>query len=54
MGTITREVFLNAQGEPVPRGDPSATTIEIGTNVFSPRTRLEPPRATTNRISSVA
>ena len=29
MGTITREVFLNAQGEPVPPGDSSAATIEI-------------------------
>jgi hypothetical protein len=29
MGTITREVFVNARGEHVPPGDPSVATIEI-------------------------
>src|SRR5215510_12047132 len=32
----------------------TATTIAIGTNLLSPSARLDPPIATTNRISSVA
>src|SRR5438132_9790763 len=32
----------------------TATTIESGTSLLSPSVRLDPPTATTNRISSVA
>src|SRR6476620_6893128 len=32
----------------------SATALPIGMSVFSPSARLDPPTATTNRISSVA
>jgi hypothetical protein len=32
----------------------AATTTEIGTSLLRPRARLDPPTATTNRISSVA
>ena len=31
-----------------------ATAMPIGTSLLSPRARLEPPTAMTNRISSVA